>query len=192
MHTHTHKADKIARKEFFRGITYDEMLENLLILLDDEKQESRATVANLPANDDILRLTKAAPTTEEDRFLNINKLCVVVWQEKENKYVWYNGYVKGIDKSTQCHIIDHLERSVKLYDSKWKYPSKEDVQTVEDDQIVHIDVEGEWNISPDCRKRLFSVTNIPLILNAFKMHIQSKFKNVIFFVTVMSRKKSMH
>ena len=51
-YAHTHKADKIARKQLFRinGITYEEMLENLTILLDDEQQVSTSTLANLPTN----------------------------------------------------------------------------------------------------------------------------------------------
>ena len=51
-YAHTHKADKIARKQLFRinGITYEGMLENLSILLDDENDVSTSTIANLPMN----------------------------------------------------------------------------------------------------------------------------------------------
>ena len=82
---HTHKADKIASKELFRinSISYEEMLENLMILLDDEKHASTATVANLPSNEDVLKSllpsqsTPVPSTLAEDR---INKMCVVIWK----------------------------------------------------------------------------------------------------------------
>ena len=56
-YVHTHKSNKIANKPLFRlnKITYEEMLENLVILLDGEKQESTATVANLPSNETVLK-----------------------------------------------------------------------------------------------------------------------------------------
>ena len=59
-YAHTHKADKIASKNLFRlnGISYEEMLENLCILLDDEINESTSTVANLPTNKDTIKVLK--------------------------------------------------------------------------------------------------------------------------------------
>ena len=50
-HVHTHKAQKVAQKELFRinGITYEEMFENLMILLlDDEKHENISTIHSQP------------------------------------------------------------------------------------------------------------------------------------------------
>ena len=40
--SYTHKANKIANKDLYRinGVTYEEMLENPMTLLDDEKYES--------------------------------------------------------------------------------------------------------------------------------------------------------
>ena len=62
---------------------------------------------------------------------------------------------------------------VKNLDSKWKYPLREDVQLVELDQIGECSVEGEWDTSPDCRKRMFSLFNAKTILSEFKniLHI---------------------
>ena len=90
-YAHTHRADKIANKELFRinSISYEEMLENLIILLDDEKHESTATVANLPSNDDVLKSllpsqSTPVPTTSiED---SINKMCVVIWNMPNDQY----------------------------------------------------------------------------------------------------------
>ena len=40
------------------------------------------------------------------------------------------------------------------------------------DQIVKCDVEGDWDLAADSRKRLFTVANINTIICAFKQHIQ--------------------
>ena len=56
-YVHTHKSNQFANKDLFRlnRISYDEMLENLIILLDGEKHASTATVANLPSNDIVMK-----------------------------------------------------------------------------------------------------------------------------------------
>ena len=63
-YAHTHKADKIVRKELYRlnGISHKEMLENLNVLLADEKHVSTSTVTKLPSNDDVMKSLLA--TTE--------------------------------------------------------------------------------------------------------------------------------
>ena len=55
---------------------------------------------------------------------------------------------------------------------KWKYPSKVHIQTVEPEQIVKCDVEGQWDYTPDSRKRIFSVSNIKTICSAFEKHVK--------------------
>ena len=54
-YNHTHKADKIARRELFKlnGIPHDENLVNLAILLEKE-QNSTHTAADLPMNKDVI------------------------------------------------------------------------------------------------------------------------------------------
>ena len=49
----THEFDKIQRPDLYKinGITHEEKLENLMILLSDDDQGSTASVANLPFND---------------------------------------------------------------------------------------------------------------------------------------------
>ena len=94
---------------------------------------------------------------------------VVVWKEG-SEYQWYLGYITEV---TGGKIkIDHLARSMKKSDSKWKYPSQEDIQPADPDQIVKCDVEGDWDLAADSRKRLFTVANINTIICAFKQHIQ--------------------
>ena len=181
-YVHTHKSNKIANKDLYRlnGITYEEMLENLIILLDGEKHESTATVANLPSNEKVLQSmainvnpalasTPVVPATPTPDDL-INTMCVVVWADDDTSYTWYLGYVKGyLDGKFQ---VDHLARALKTSDSKWKYPSTPDIQLVQQEQIVKCgDIIGEWNMDADSRKRLYSLDNYKTISFDCKRHI---------------------
>ena len=103
--------------------------------------------------------------------LGLNKLCVVVWQRCDAKYEWYIAYVKEIKQNG--YVVDHLHRVANGCNIKWKYPSSEDIQIAEHDQIVNCDVLGGWDFTPDARKRLFIVTNIKIIEKAFKKHVKS-------------------
>ena len=53
----THKQEKIQAPDLFRinKITYEETLENLMILLSDKNQVSTASIANSPSNNDVLK-----------------------------------------------------------------------------------------------------------------------------------------
>ena len=79
-YVHTHKADKITQPHLFKqnGISYEEKLMNLLILLEDE-DVSACTLADSPTNSDVISAiekTIEKPSTS----LIVNQLCVVVWQ----------------------------------------------------------------------------------------------------------------
>ena len=171
-YAHTHKADKIANKELFRlnRISFEEMLENLTILLDDDGCGGTATTANLPTNADVMRAIKnqSPSTINESSTAKVNDMYVVVWQE-DNDYQWYLGYVKKIDDGKLS--VDHLARKLKESDSKWKYPSQEDIHLADPAQIVKCNIEGEWDLTADSRKRLFTVTNLKTITCAFRQHI---------------------
>ena len=53
----------------------------------------------------------------------------------------------------------------------WKYPSHEDLQEVGPEQIVPCEVIGEWDMAPNSRERLFSVTNVKAISYAFQQYV---------------------
>ena len=177
---HTHKAERIANKDLYRlnGISFQEMLENLTILLENvDDCGSTATTANLPTNSDVMKsLTKHQnlPTTPiaalEDEFTQVNQMCVVVWQE-DTGYQWYLGYIKEV-KSDGTLLVDHLTRALKNSHSKWKYPSREDIQEVSPEQILRCKVEGDWDLQADARKRLFSLTNTNTIMCASELHME--------------------
>ena len=55
-YVHTHRADKISRPELYRlnGISHDEKLQNLILLLEDEEDLSSTSIVNLPTNDEVM------------------------------------------------------------------------------------------------------------------------------------------
>ena len=61
-----HKQEKIQTPDLFRinKITYEEKLENLMILLSDENQVGTALITNLPSNNDVLKKHCAHPRTK--------------------------------------------------------------------------------------------------------------------------------
>ena len=67
--------------------------------------------------------------------LGLNELCVVVWQNCDSKCEWFLAHVKHVDDD-KC-IGDHLHHATNSSDYKLKYPSIEDVQEAELDQIVN-------------------------------------------------------
>ena len=96
--------------------------------------------------------------------------CVVVWQNCDSNYEWYLGYPKSVSNS--MYTVDHLHRVLRDSHTKWKYPSKVDIQIVEPEQIVKCDVEGQWDYTPDSRKQIISVSNIKTICSAFEKHVK--------------------
>ena len=150
-YAHTHKADKIARKHLFRinGVSFEDMLENISILLDDDASTSTSTIANLPTNKDALLALKT-PNNDVTMLENaaspvvgVNEMCVVVWKNCDSEYEWFIGYVKSLDKKKGIYNIDHLHRVTNGSHSKWKYPSKADLQPVEPEQIMKCDIDGQ-------------------------------------------------
>ena len=162
-YAHTHKAERIANRDLYRlnGISFQEMLENLTILLQNvDDCGSTATTANLPTNSDVLKAlakhnceTTFVPAVE-DEFTKVNQMCAVLWQE-DGGYQWYLGYVKEVSQNGQL-LVDHLARVSS--DSKWKYPSHEDVhvQEMDPEQIVPCEIKGKWDMATNLRKSLFS------------------------------------
>ena len=77
-YAHTHKADKIALKELFRlnGISHEEMLENLTILLDDEKHTSTSTIANLPTNEYVMKSVVTIDSTLNNISSPVSKVYI--------------------------------------------------------------------------------------------------------------------
>lgn len=174
-YAHSHKADRIARPELFKlnGIPHEEKLINLAILLEDE-HTSTQTVADLPTNKDVIHALNGPYTEMENTLpissLQLNELCIVVWQNCDGSYEWHVAYIKEIQ--SDGYVVDHLHRAVQGCHNRWKYPKKEDIQIAEKEPIVKCDVKGDWDITPDSRKRLFTLQNKKRIENAFFDHVK--------------------
>ena len=167
-YVHTHKADKIARPHLFKqnGISYEEKLMHLSILLEDE-DVSACTLADLPTNSDVINALEKTIIEKPNTSLIVNQLCVVVWQNCDSKYKWFIAYVKQM--TNDGFVVDHLHPTVTGVNNKWKYPKTEHIQTAEPEQIVKCDVKGEWDYTPDTWKRKFLVKNTKDIEKVF-MH----------------------
>ena len=79
----------------------------------------------------------------------------MIWQNLKRKYEWYVGYAKAV--SEEGFLVDNLHSVVSDADILWKYPNSEDLQLAEKVQILNCDVNGEWDISSDTRKRTFTL-----------------------------------
>ena len=85
-HVHTHKAGKITRPHLFKqnGISYEEKLMNLSILLEDEGV-SAYTLADLPTNSDIIntlektiieKVSKTLFLTQEIKIIHFSRILI--------------------------------------------------------------------------------------------------------------------
>jgi hypothetical protein len=180
--TDTHRSNKILNKSLFRlnKISYEEMLENLIILLDGEKHESTATVANLPTNKTVLdSMSENSKLKKQEAPVPvklINTMCVVVWSDGAS-YSWYLGYIKKEHcENRDTYEVDHLSRIVRSSDTKWKYPSTPDVQQVHREQIIKCDIVGQWDMNADSRTRVY------ILYSEFDFFLNVYFQNPYFFL----------
>ena len=82
---HTQKGDKLIRPKLdkINGLSFEEKIENLSVLLFDEPGSASATVTDLPTNEDVLKVLKS--TVEQNipslpvYDLVINHICAVSW-----------------------------------------------------------------------------------------------------------------
>ena len=84
--------------------------------------------------------------------------------DEKIKYQWYVGYIK--ERNADGYMVDHIERSLMPQNKYWKYPKKADVQLVEDEQILDVEVKGEWTL--DSRNHKFILNKEKEILYTFK------------------------
>ena len=161
-YAHTNKTQRLNNKELFKvnGLTFEELLENMTILLDEDHSCAASPLSSLPTNDNVLKVLVSSTTTSIQQGVletSINDLVAIVWQTKEVIFEWHLGYVKK--KVNGKFIIDHLLRSIKNSNTKWKYLTREDIQIVEPDQIIQCDVSGEWDLTSS-RKRCYTLANL--------------------------------
>ena len=98
-YVYTHKADKIARPHLFKqnGISYEEKLINLSILLEDE-DVSACTLADLPTTFYVISALEKIIIEKPSTSLIVNQLCVVFWKNCDSKYEWFIALCEAGDK----------------------------------------------------------------------------------------------
>ena len=143
---------------------------NFSILHEDE-DVSTCILADLLTNSDVINTLEKAIIEKPSTILIVNQLGTVVWQNCDSKYEWFIATYPLL--ANNGYVVDHLHRTVTRVNNKWKYPKTEDIQTAEPEQIVKSDVKGEWNYTPDTRKRQFFVENTKDIEKAFIHHTSS-------------------
>lgn len=98
--------------------------------------------------------------------IQLNEMRIIVWNLGES-VEWFVGYVK--EKPDESHyVVEHLERAIQKQDVQWRYPTPDDTQVVEKDQIMSCKVEGDWDITTNTRIMKYTLKNVLPIKNAFK------------------------
>ena len=119
-------------------------------------------MADLPTNADVLKTFKNSTietTTNnppEIRF-SVNYSCVVVWYLGA-KWQWFLSYIKEKGESEK-YLVELLERVKTSSDMLWKHPATDDVTSVSAEQIVHVDIKGDWLLNRNARQMTSELQN---------------------------------
>lgn len=176
-YVHTHLTQKTQQPHLFaqNNISYEDKLGNFCVLLTDDVEECSATIANLPTNEDgmkalaVMTSSSDSPSDSAPSSHKENDMCAVVWKEAQG-YVWYLGYISQIVNDGECFKVDHLHRFPVSQQKYWQYPKKADTVEVLPDQIVDVEVRGEWTLEE--RNRRFVLTNEKEVVYQFKQQIE--------------------
>ena len=132
------------------------------------------SLADLPTDADAFAIVQGNSVAEaplnSTADLNTNDNCVVAWCI-DGTWNWYVGYVKEMLNDEQ-YIADHLERLRPGNSAVWKYPTIDDTKTVFRDQIVPIQILGDWKITQNARHMTFEVKNCPEIQSKFDVFVK--------------------
>ena len=82
----------------------------------------------------------------------------------------YLDYVKHTNDNG--YIVDYFHCNIKGCNSNLQYPSVEDIQMAGFEQIVKCPAEWDWDVTPDKRKQLVTITNIKIIERELLSHIK--------------------
>ena len=69
--------------------------------------------------------------------------------------------------------MEHLERVKTSSDMIWKYPATDDVTSVSAEQIVHVDVKGDWRLNRNARQKTFELQNATEITKRCAIFIEN-------------------
>ena len=88
---------------------------------------------------------------------------MVVWLSNDG-YIWHLAYVK---ESNEKVVVDHLYPVDNKSTKYWKYPTHPEVCSIFRDQIINLEVEGEWD-SLGSRLQKYTLFNEKAIISEFK------------------------
>ena len=132
-------------------------MSNLCILLNGQS----TSFTTLPKNKDALKILQNTSPNESTYYtkhevkLEAGQICVTLWRENGIE-TWYVGYC--VEVNEKIITVEHIHRTEKDSNLKWKYPTKSDIIPIEDDQILDCEIHGNWNILSN-RKSGFILTN---------------------------------
>ena len=122
--------------------------ENLATLLNEKSIIKKKLLLILPSNSEIFNAITGQnyePASNEVVRNKDNELCIMKWLVSSNEYQLCIGYIK--QKVENGFFIDHLHWVVKKRNTQWAYPSTEDIQIAEKEQVLHCKLKGEWNLN---------------------------------------------
>lgn len=172
----THMSEFIVNKQLFRvrGIDHETKLANLKQILSSEEElaTTRAGVV-LPTNDEVLALMRAHDAATNTQIQDpqipptvnnlppgfqrhpldilVNCMVGVIWINRKRKH-WFLGCITEYDHDNPDEaMVDHLERQ-DYNDETWKYPTDQDICSVDLIQIIPIKPVYDWEISARSQK----------------------------------------
>ena len=148
----------------------------------NKKNITKVTIANLPTNSEtfsaIINQTYESARKEVVRN-KVNELYIVRWLVSVNEYQWNIDYKKqGVENG---FVIDHLYQVSEQTNTRWAYPSSDDIQIAQKKQVLHCKVEGEWNLN-DSQHIKYVLRNGDQVarLLLFSMNRNSIYNNCLF------------
>ena len=96
-------------------------------------------------------------------------MCDVVWFVGD-EWLWYLSYIKEIVDDCE-YIVDHLHRVKGGLNTQWRYPPNDDTSKVFNDQILQVNVTGNWDIANNARHMKYILENSEDIEKQFKSHV---------------------
>ena len=164
----THRADVIANPDLFKlnKVTHEERLINICVLLNGSPLTKALP---LPSNIDALKTLQPSENQViedviDEPLITVNQICIALWIENGTRN-WYVGYCKEV-KENDTYVIEHLERVRRGCNLKWRYPTTEDIQVVEGDQLLDCEINGDWDVLAD-RNMCFTLQNHKFIDEKF-------------------------
>ena len=151
----------------------EQLIENFMILLDPTGSENEGELVLFPSEDEIMSILNEnscdnvllrTPSDTQAQF-KLQQPLAIIWDKAIGNRYWCIGFVTGTDDGKIC--IDHLQPSSQDKSlTKWIRPQIDDVQDVILDQIIPVDIDGQWDLQK--RQPTFILRNRDSIVTIFE------------------------